>query len=164
MVIFLHSKEKRLFWNFWGQNHKISKIRDSHLAELVILRLTCVLYAFPFNSLSFMYSQTKATFGSEIACSDVTNTSTAQQYSVWCFWNTFRRWSIQFVTATQSLERLRRAKPELSSSTSCLLSTLHGKDGMSGHGSHIILGEITRRKSGGKAFNAPPPPPQQVAG
>ena len=54
------------FFNFGGQNHKISKIRDSHLVELVILRLTCVLYAFPFNSLPFMDSQTIVTFGSEM--------------------------------------------------------------------------------------------------
>ena len=32
---------------------------------------TCVLYAFPFNCLPFMDSQTIATFGSKIACSDV---------------------------------------------------------------------------------------------
>ena len=69
-----------MFWNFGGQNHKISKIRDSHLVELVILRLSCVLYAFTFNSLSFMDSQTIATFGSEIACSDVTKTLIAPKF------------------------------------------------------------------------------------
>ena len=106
-------KQKRCFWNFGGQNHKISKIRDSHLVELVILRLTCVLYAFPFNSLPFMDSQTIATFGSKIACSDVTKTLIAPKFSVRYFWNFVRRWSIQFVTATRSLARLRRAKPEL---------------------------------------------------
>ena len=106
-------KQKRCFWNFGGQNHEISKIRDSHLVELVILRLTCVLYAFLFNILPFMDSQTIATFGSKIACSDVTKTLIAPKYSVRYFWNFVRRWSIQFVTATRSLARLRRAKPEL---------------------------------------------------
>ena len=74
MVIALHSKTKRCFWNLDVQNHKISKIRDSYLVELVILRLTCVLYAFPFNSLHFMDSQAIETFGSEIACSGITKT------------------------------------------------------------------------------------------
>ena len=101
MVIFIHSKTKKMFfWNFGGQNHDISKIRDSHLVELVILRLTCVLYASPFNSLPFMDSQTIATFGSEIACSDVTKTLIAPKFSVRYFWNFVRRWSIQFVTAS----------------------------------------------------------------
>ena len=82
MVIFIYSKTKKMFLKFWGQNHEISKIRDSHLVELVILRLTCVLYAFPFNSLPFMDSQTIATFGSKIACSDVTKTLIAPKFSV----------------------------------------------------------------------------------
>ena len=99
-------KQKRCFWNFRGQNHEISQIRDSHLVELVILRLTCVLYAFPFNSFPFMDSQTIATFGSKIACSDVTKTIIAPKFSVWYFWNFVRRWSIQFVTAIRSLARL----------------------------------------------------------
>ena len=106
-------KQKRYFLNFGGQNHEISKIRDSRLVELVILRLTCVLYAFTFNSLPFMDSQTIATFGSKIACSDVTKTLIAPKFSVRYFWNFVRRWSIQFVTASRSLARLRRAKPEL---------------------------------------------------
>ena len=45
--------QKRCYWNFRGQNHEILKIRDSHLVELVILRLTCVLYAFPCNRFAF---------------------------------------------------------------------------------------------------------------
>ena len=106
-------KQKRCFWNFWGQNHEISKIRDSHLVELVILRLTWVLFAYPFNSLPFMDSQTIVTFGSEIACSDVTKTLIAPRFSVRFFWNFVRRWSIQFLTASRSLARLRRPKPEL---------------------------------------------------
>ena len=106
-------KQKRCFWNFGGQNHEISKIRDGHLVELVILRLSCVLYAFLFNSLPFMDSQTIATFGSKIACSDVTKTLIAPKFSVRYFWNFVRRWSIQFVTATRSLARRSRAKPEL---------------------------------------------------
>ena len=53
IVIFIHSKTKKMFLKFWGQNHEISKIRDRHLVELVILRLICVLYAFSFNSLPF---------------------------------------------------------------------------------------------------------------
>ena len=71
-----------MFLKFWGQNHEISEIRDSHLVELVILRLSCVLYAFPFNSLRFMDSQTIATFGSKIACSDVTKTLMTSKFSV----------------------------------------------------------------------------------
>ena len=82
MGIFIHSKTKKMFLKFWGPNHEISKIRDSHLVELVILRLTCVLYAFPFNSLPFMDSQTIATFGSKIACSDFTKTLIAPKFSV----------------------------------------------------------------------------------
>ena len=82
MVIFIHSKTKMMSLEFEGQNHDISKIRDSHLVELVMLRLTCVLYAFPFNSLPFMESQTIATFGSKIACSDVTKTLIAPKFSV----------------------------------------------------------------------------------
>ena len=101
------------FWNCGGQNHEISKIRDSHLVELVILRLTCVLYAFSFNSLPSMDSQTIATFESEIACSDVTKTLIAPKFSVRYFWNFVRRWSILFLTATGSLARRSRAKPEL---------------------------------------------------
>ena len=108
MVILFIQKQKKMFLKFWGQNHEISKIRDSHLVELVILRLTCVLYAFPFNSLPFMDSQTIATFGSKIACSDVTKTLIAPKFSVRYFWNFVRRWSIQFVTATRSLARRRR--------------------------------------------------------
>ena len=81
MVIFIHSKTKH-FFNFRGQNHKISKIRDSHHVELVIVRLTCILNAFPFNGLPFMDSQTIATFGSEIACSDVTKTLIDPKLSV----------------------------------------------------------------------------------
>ena len=106
MVIFIHSKTKKMLWNFRGQNHEISKIRDNHLVKLVILRLTCVLYAFPFNSLPFMDSQTIATFGSKTACSDVTKTLIAPKFSVRYFWNFVRRWSIQFVTATRSLARV----------------------------------------------------------
>ena len=71
-----------MFLKFWGQNHKILKIRDSHLVEIVILRLICVLYAFPLNSLPFMDPQTIATFGSEFACSDVTKTLIAPKFSV----------------------------------------------------------------------------------
>ena len=82
MVIFIHSKTKKMFLKFWGSKSLKSKIGDSHLVELVILRLTCVLYAFPFNSLPFMDSQTIATFGSEIACSDVTKTLMAPKFSV----------------------------------------------------------------------------------
>ena len=84
MVIFIQAKTKKMFFYFWGQNHEMSQIRDSHLVEHVILRLTCVLYAFPFNSLPFMASQTIATFGSEIACSgsDVTKTLIALKFSV----------------------------------------------------------------------------------
>ena len=63
-----------MFLNFYGSKSRNIKIRDGYLVELVILRLTCVLYAFSFNSLPFMDSQTIATFGSEIACSDVTKT------------------------------------------------------------------------------------------
>ena len=58
----------------------MSKIRDSHLVELVILRLTCVFYAFILNSLPFMDSQTIATFGSKIAYSDVTKTLMLQNF------------------------------------------------------------------------------------
>ena len=79
--------KKRCFWTFGGQNHEISKIWDSHLVEIVILRLTYVLYAFPLNSLPFMDSQTIALFGSEIAFSDVTKTLIASKFSVRCFWN-----------------------------------------------------------------------------
>ena len=83
MVIFIHSKIKKMFFfYFGGQNHKISKIRDSHHVELVILRLTCISYAYTFNSLPFMDLQTIATFGSEIACSDVTKTLIAPKFSV----------------------------------------------------------------------------------
>ena len=49
MVIFIRSKT--IFFYFAAQNHETSKIRYSHLVELVILHFTCVLYAFPFNSL-----------------------------------------------------------------------------------------------------------------
>ena len=76
-------------------------IRDRHLVEIVIIRLTCVLYAFPFNILPFIDSQTRPTFGSEIACSDVTKTLIAPTFSVRYFLNFVRRWSIQFVTAIQ---------------------------------------------------------------
>ena len=74
MVFFIHSKTKKMFLKFWGSKSRNIKIRHYHLVELVILRLTCVLYVFPFNSLPFMNSQTIVTFGSEIACSDVTKT------------------------------------------------------------------------------------------
>ena len=77
--LFIQNK-KDVFWNFGGQNHEISKIRDSHLVELVILRLSCAFYAFLFNSLPFMDSQTIATFGSKIACSDVTKTLIAPKF------------------------------------------------------------------------------------
>ena len=109
----LIQKQKKCFWNFGRLNHEISKIRESHLVELVILRLTCVLYAFPFNSLPFMDSQTIASFGSEIACSDVTKTLIAPKFSVRYFWNFVRRWSIQFLTPTRSLARRSRAKLRL---------------------------------------------------
>ena len=82
MVIFIHSKTKKMFLKFWGSKSRNIKIRDSHLVELVILRLTSVLYAFPFNSLPFMNSQTIANFGSKIACSDVTKTSRVPKFSV----------------------------------------------------------------------------------
>ena len=71
-----------MFLKFWGSKSRNIKIRESHLVELVILRLACVLYAFPFNSLPFMDSQTIATFGSKIACSDVTKTLIAPKLSV----------------------------------------------------------------------------------
>ena len=57
--------------------------------------------------------QTIATFGSEIACSDVTKTYIVQKIYVRGFTNLVTRWSIQFVTATQRLARLRRDEPEL---------------------------------------------------
>ena len=50
-----------------------------------------------------MGSQTIATFGSEIARSDVTKTLIAPKLSVRHVWNFVRRWSIQFSTAIQSL-------------------------------------------------------------
>ena len=63
---------------------KITQYQKSEIAilyvELVILRLTYVLYAFLFNSLPFMDSQTIATFGSEIACSDVIKTLIVQNF------------------------------------------------------------------------------------
>ena len=46
--------------------------------------------------------KTIATFGSKIACSDVTKTLIAPKFSVRYFWNFVRRWSIQFVTAIRS--------------------------------------------------------------
>ena len=90
-------KQKRCFWNFWGQNHETSKIRD--LVEFDILRVTCVLHAFPFNSLPFMDSQTIATFGSEIACSDVTKTLILQNFrfdisEIWPEDGTFNFWQL----------------------------------------------------------------------
>ena len=100
MVIFVMQKQKDVFFLFGGQNHKTSKIRDSHLVELVILRLTCVLYAFPFSSLPFKYSQTIATFGSEIAYSAVTKALIAPKFSVRYFLNFVRRWSIKFCIST----------------------------------------------------------------
>ena len=63
-----------MFLKFLGSKSQNIKKSDeiAHLVELVMLRrLTCVLYAFPFNSLPFMDSQTIATFGSKIAFSDV---------------------------------------------------------------------------------------------
>ena len=68
-----------MFFLFWGSKSQYSKIRYSHPVELAIVRLTGVLYAFPFNSLPFMDFQTIATFVPEIACSDVTKTQIAQK-------------------------------------------------------------------------------------
>ena len=75
MVIFIHSKTKQknvfVILGVKTQKHRKSEIA---ILQSVILRLTCILYAFQFNSLPFMDSQTIATFGSDIACSDGTKT------------------------------------------------------------------------------------------
>ena len=48
--------------------------------DIVILHHSFVLYAFSYNSLLLMDSQTIATFGSQFACSDVTKTLISQKF------------------------------------------------------------------------------------
>ena len=74
-------KKKYIFWNFRGQKPKIWKNRDSHLVELLILRLLAFSFAFLLKTASSTDPRSLANFRPKVACSDVTKSTISQKIS-----------------------------------------------------------------------------------
>ena len=76
-----HFPKKMIFWNFRGQKPRILKNRDSHLIELLILRLLVFFICVFIKTASSTDPRSLANFRPKVACSDVTKSTISQKIS-----------------------------------------------------------------------------------
>ena len=67
-----HFPKKSIFWNLRGKKPKILKNRDSHLVQLLILRLLVFSICVLLKTASSTDPRSLANFRPKVACSDVT--------------------------------------------------------------------------------------------
>ena len=79
-----HFPKKSIFWNFRGQKPKILTNRDSHLVELLILRLLVFFICVLLKTASSTDPRSLANFRPKVACSDVTKSTISRKFSDGC--------------------------------------------------------------------------------